>query len=182
MTSNAALTQQQYDEYEAAITAYQQHPDIGFACCSAHPAADAAAALLAEVRRLGFRIAELGEQGPGDRETVSEAAQIYRSLRTVIERTMTEPDRWDGDEDESFHLARYVEWLAAGQPDDDEPDTLPAWLHWRFGPHGQPWSDAPAEDQALWEHQARAVRRAVARGGFKPAPGSAVVAGDGQQQ
>ncbi|MET7944244.1 hypothetical protein [Streptomyces sp. NPDC005302] len=74
-------------------------------------------ALLAEVRQLRFRLAELGEQGPGDRETVSEAAQMYRSLRTVIERTMTEPDRWDGDEDESFHLARYVEWLAAGRPD-----------------------------------------------------------------
>ncbi|WP_171117850.1 hypothetical protein [Streptomyces sp. Z423-1] len=47
------------------------------------------------------------------------------------------------------------------------PDTLPEWLHWRFGPHGQPWSDVPDEDKALWEHQARAVRRAVARGGFK---------------
>lgn len=62
------------------------------------------------------------------------------------------------------------------------PDTLPAWLHWRFGPHGQPWSDVPAEDQACWEHQARAVRRAVARGGFKAAPAPAVPAGDGQQQ
>jgi hypothetical protein len=83
-------------------------------------------ALLDEVRRLRFRLAELGEQGPNDRETVSEAAQMYRSLRAVIERTMTDPDRWDGDEDESFHLGRYVEWLAAGQPDDDEPDTFPA--------------------------------------------------------
>ena len=48
-----------------------------------------------------------------------------------------------------------------------QPDTLPAWLHWRFGPHGQPWSEVPDEDKSLWEHQARAVRRAVARGGFK---------------
>ncbi|MFF7335411.1 hypothetical protein [Streptomyces sp. NPDC008150] len=79
-------------------------------------------ALLAEVRRLRFRLAELGEQGPDDRETVSEAAQMYRSLRTAIEQTMTEPDRWDGDEDESVHLARYVEWLAAGQPGYDEPE------------------------------------------------------------
>ncbi|MDX2986534.1 hypothetical protein [Streptomyces caniscabiei] len=82
--------------------------------------------LLAEVRRLRFRLAELGDQGPDDRETVEEAAQMYRSLRAVIERTMTDPDRWDGDEDESFHLGRYVEWLAAGQPDDDEPDTRTA--------------------------------------------------------
>lgn len=48
-----------------------------------------------------------------------------------------------------------------------QPDTLPAWLHWRFGPHGQPWSDVPDADKTLWEHQARAVRRAVARNGFK---------------
>ncbi|WP_432130571.1 hypothetical protein [Streptomyces tendae] len=48
-----------------------------------------------------------------------------------------------------------------------ETDTLPAWLHWRFGPHGQPWAEVPDEDKALWEYQARAVRRAVARGGFK---------------
>lgn len=52
------------------------------------------------------------EQSPGDHETLHEAAQMYRHLRPVIERTMTEPDRWDGDEDESFHLGRYVQWLA----------------------------------------------------------------------
>lgn len=79
-------------------------------------AREAVPVLLAEVRRLRFRIAELGEQGPDDRETVSEAAQMYRSLRPVIERTMADPDRWDGDEDESFHLGRYVEWLAAQVP------------------------------------------------------------------
>jgi hypothetical protein len=69
-----------------------------------------------EIDRLRFRLAELGEQGPDDRETVAEAAQMYRSLRPVIERTMADPDRWDGDEDESFHLGRYVEWLAAQVP------------------------------------------------------------------
>jgi hypothetical protein len=63
-----------------------------------------------------------------------------------------------------------------GCPSDEHPaalGTLPAWLHWRFGPHGQPWADVPDEDKTLWEHQARAVRRAVARGGFKqPAAGA----------
>lgn len=44
-------TEQQLDEIAKAVADYQQHPDIGFACCSAHPAADAGAALLAEVRR-----------------------------------------------------------------------------------------------------------------------------------
>ncbi|MFD8805608.1 hypothetical protein [Streptomyces sp. NPDC059597] len=46
------LTDQQIADAETAITGYRQHPDLGFACCSAHPAADAAAVLLAEVRRL----------------------------------------------------------------------------------------------------------------------------------
>jgi hypothetical protein len=51
------ISDQQLDEYEAAIAAYQQHPDIGFACCSAHPAADAGVALVAEVRRLRTEMA-----------------------------------------------------------------------------------------------------------------------------
>lgn len=69
MTSQP-IGDQQLDEIETAITAYQQHPAIGFACCSAHPAADAAAALLAEVRRLrasftdlAARWEQLAEQG-----------------------------------------------------------------------------------------------------------------------
>lgn len=45
------------DPIQAAITDYEQHPDIGFACCTAHPAADAATALLAEVRRLRAELA-----------------------------------------------------------------------------------------------------------------------------
>ncbi|MGW3330578.1 hypothetical protein ACWDF9_08560 [Streptomyces rubiginosohelvolus] len=59
------------------------------------------------------RAAILNEQGPGERETLGEAADAYRWLRTVVEDTMTEPDRWDGDEAEVFHLGRYVQWLAA---------------------------------------------------------------------
>lgn len=53
------LTDQQLDEIEAAITTYQQHPNVGFACCSAHPAADATPALVAEVRRLRDELAEV---------------------------------------------------------------------------------------------------------------------------
>ncbi|MGW8703293.1 hypothetical protein ACWGOK_41380, partial [Streptomyces eurythermus] len=51
------LTDQQLNDYETAITSYQQHSDLGFACCSAHPAADAAAVLFAEVRRLRAELA-----------------------------------------------------------------------------------------------------------------------------
>lgn len=52
-------------------------------------------------------------------------------------------------------------------------DTLPAWLHQRFGTrgrYGQSWDALSDDDRAYWEHHARAVRRAVDRGGFKPAP------------
>ncbi|MFF1916181.1 hypothetical protein ACFVYE_32260 [Streptomyces sp. NPDC058239] len=51
--------------------------------------------------------------------------------------------------------------------DQQDADTLPAWLHWRFGKHGQRWETLTDDDRSHWEHQARAVRRAVARGGFK---------------
>lgn len=61
----------------------------------------------------------------------------------------------------------------------DEPtvsDTLPAWLYQRFMPGGAGWDALDDADRAYWEHQARAVRRAVARGGFKTSrPAAAVV-------
>lgn len=46
-------------------------------------------------------------------------------------------------------------------------DTLPAWLNQRFDPRGPDWDQLGDDDRSYWEHQARAVRRAVARGGFK---------------
>lgn len=175
------LTEQQLDEIEARASGLYEYAtglDDAWQVEADQLAGTDVPALLAEVRRLRFRIAELGEQGPGDRETVDEAAQMYRSLRTTIERTMAEPDRWDGDEDESFHLGRYVEWLAAGQPDDDgEPDTLPAWLYQRFMPAGEGWDSLDDGQRSYWEHQARAVRRAVARDGFKTATPAAAGAG-----
>lgn len=56
---SSPLTPQQCDDIDAAITAYRQHPDIGFACCSAHPVADHVPALLATVRHLTSRVQEL---------------------------------------------------------------------------------------------------------------------------
>ncbi|MFF0512462.1 hypothetical protein [Streptomyces sp. NPDC004250] len=51
--------------------------------------------------------------------------------------------------------------------------TLPAWLYQRFMAHGVGWDNLDDDDRSYWEHQARAVRRAVARGGFKqPATGA----------
>lgn len=54
--------------------------------------------------------------------------------------------------------------------DVEKPDTLPQWLRWRFGGQrtfGVPFHDLDDADQSYWEHEAAAVRRAVARGGFK---------------
>lgn len=63
--------------------------------------------------------------------------------------------------------------LATGQPCPDHPaDALPEWLYQRFDRQRVgAWSDLSDEDRAYWAHEAAAVRRAVARGGFKtPSP------------
>jgi hypothetical protein len=54
---------------------------------------------------------------------------------------------------------------------EDKPtkDTLPAWLYRRFMPDGTGWDYLDSGQREYWEHQARAVRRAVERGGFKAA-------------
>jgi hypothetical protein len=46
-------------------------------------------------------------------------------------------------------------------------DTLAPWLANRFDPQGAPWDGMSDDDRTYWDHQARAVRRAVARGGCK---------------
>lgn len=51
--------------------------------------------------------------------------------------------------------------------DDEQADTLPAWLYQRFMVSGVGWDNLDEDDRSYWEHHARAVRRAVARGGFK---------------
>ena len=65
-----------------------------------------------------------------------------------------------------------------GCPTDDHPaalGTLPAWLYQRFMPGGVGWERLDGDDRSYWEHQARAVRRAVARGGFRPEAAQSVV-------
>ena len=51
--------------------------------------------------------------------------------------------------------------------EESSADTLPAWLSQRFDPRGPAWDALPDDDRAYWEHEARAVRRAVVRDGFK---------------
>lgn len=65
-----------------------------------------------------------------------------------------------------------AEWQAAKTADavaaEQAPkDTLAPWLAQRFDPQGAPWDGMSDDDRSYWERQARAVRRAVARDGFK---------------
>jgi hypothetical protein len=68
-----------------------------------------------EQRLNAYRAEIRREQGLEDQEALEEAAAMYRALRPVIEATMADSSRWDGDESEEFHLGRYVQWLAAGR-------------------------------------------------------------------
>jgi hypothetical protein len=47
------------------------------------------------------------------------------------------------------------------------PDTLANWLFLRFGKSAATWDALDLVDREYWEHEAQAVRRAVARGGFR---------------
>lgn len=55
----APLTPEREQRIRDDVAAYANHPDIGFACCSAHPAADGARELLAELDRLRDELAEI---------------------------------------------------------------------------------------------------------------------------
>lgn len=59
--------------------------------------------------------------------------------------------------------------MAAEEQAAETQDSLPAWLYQRFMPDGVGWESLDADDRSYWDHQARAVRRAVTRGGFKAA-------------
>jgi hypothetical protein len=48
-----------------------------------------------------------------------------------------------------------------------DTDTLPHWLYVRFGKGPIAWHELAPGEQDYWTHEAAAVRRAVARGGFK---------------
>jgi hypothetical protein len=67
--------------------------------------------------------------------------------------------------------AAVVSGRTADETQDETPDTLPAWLYQRFMADGEGWTNLDDDQRAYWEHQAAAVRRAVARGGFRPAAG-----------
>lgn len=56
-------------------------------------------------------------------------------------------------------------------------DTLAHWLSRRFDVNAGAWDAMSDDDRSYWEHEAEAVRRAVARGGFRTADPKA---GDGR--
>jgi hypothetical protein len=132
---------------------------------------------------------------PADAETAPDFFQpghTYRSAHTPytapelittfeVEHVTRHPDRghlraigWSrtGEPGAGWHGDFYDQGEFNGWADVTKPaatDTLPEWLYQRFAViHGAPtWDQATDSDRAYWEHQARAVRRAVARGGFK---------------
>lgn len=67
---------------------------------------------------------------------------------------------------DEWEAAKAAEVLAAEQA---PRDTFAPWLAQRFDPQGAPWGGMSEDDRSYWEHHAAAVRRAVARGGFKSA-------------
>lgn len=50
---------------------------------------------------------------------------------------------------------------------EEAPDTLPEWLFLRMARSFKTWDELSEDDRDYWAHEARAVRRAVARSGFK---------------
>ncbi|MFC5204566.1 hypothetical protein [Streptomyces kaempferi] len=120
---------------------------------------------------------------PGFRpEDASDARRLVTRTRTKAQKSASGDDVvWvDGDgsyiclthvdpvSESVFEAARAADAMAAATAAAAEPtDTLAPWLYQRFNPMAPPWESLSGDDRSKWEHEARAVRRAVARGGFK---------------
>ncbi|MFJ2697487.1 hypothetical protein ACIO5Z_14835 [Streptomyces rochei] len=69
--------------------------------------------------------------------------------------------------DAAEQLRRDRDRIAELEHHSTGPDTLAAWLFQRFYLGSEPWERLDEDNRSYWEHEARAVRRAVARGGYK---------------
>lgn len=120
---------------------------------------------------------------------VQEHENVIRATLRVIEGThYGRPDDPHADAEQQYGeeqlalAARALTEAVDRKPADEQPvgwdkgaaeeqsDTLPEWLYQRFAryrSHAPSWSALADDDQAYWAHEAAAVRRAVARGGFK---------------
>ncbi|MFD7661310.1 hypothetical protein [Streptomyces sp. NPDC059788] len=97
---------------DAAIRAVEQHPSTTFmAPCES--LADAVLAAASPLIRDKVRRDLLGDDA--DPSALVLDAESYRRLSEAITATMTDPNRWDGDDDEPEILTRYVPWLAEGR-------------------------------------------------------------------
>ncbi|MFI8301529.1 hypothetical protein ACIGCZ_37105 [Streptomyces nigra] len=139
------------------------------------PPADRAAIRAAALREAADRYATLTDQNEAyDREQGqldAEARLQHETVRDVVAGLRRLADEAQQPEppvhgESVAHLAglpgRRDQWA-----DDEQADTLPAWLYQRFMVSGVGWDNLDEDDRSYWEHHARAVRRAVARGGFK---------------
>lgn len=78
-------------------------------------------------------------------------ANAYRWLADAISNTMTDPDRWDGDEAEEAILARYVEWLAAGRAEHRAEvlaEAKAAVVAWLLKKAGEYWATGTRRREA----------------------------------
>jgi hypothetical protein len=92
---------------------------------------------------------------------IADAHDAVPELLAELDRVRAERDQYATQLD-GLHLAQWEE-----QQEAAESDTLPAWLYQRFMPDGTGWENLDDDQRSYWKHQARAVRRAVARNGFK---------------
>jgi hypothetical protein len=163
VTQPEPLTEQQLDDIAAVV---RNAPLVG---ADIDPAT--AAALLAEVRRLRAE----SERHTEDLAAADNPTRLRWGLNDVLwgdDDTVTillsGPDLepyWLELEPERAAVLRADLAGPDGQP--ASPDTLPAWLYQRFAGGVPAWEFLDDGDRAYWEHHAAAVRRAVARDGFK---------------
>lgn len=112
-------------------------------------------ALLAEIRRLRAELA------------TARSDALTAGADAIDD--MEHRNAWAGRPVTASTCSEFLRGMAAGSQPASE-DTLPAWLYQRFSrsrPNSPAWERLMDEDRSYWEHQARAVRRAVARGGFR---------------
>ena len=112
-------------------------------------------------------------QCPGtavDRATVlNERADFFEGVLRNAADPEGDPRYWSAISDVIRGLRQQAAEVQQPTPDVAEatPDTLAPWLYQRFMVSGAGWDCLDEDDRSYWEHHARAVRRAVVRGGFK---------------